>query len=103
VHSVNRYNPHNGIYDLQKETRQDKVLSKILDYCHDGWPKSNRVDTNVKLYFNMRNEIIANDDVIYYQQIIMIPNSLRPLILKLLHESHLGITKTRMRAKNILF
>jgi len=103
VHSVNRYNPHNGIYDLQKETREDKVLSKILDYCYNGWPKSNCVDSNVKLYFNMRNEIIINDNVIYYQQKIIVPNSLRPLILKLLHESHLGVTKTRMRAKNIFF
>lgn len=66
VHSVNRYNPHNGIYDLQKENRQVKVLSKILVYCHYGWQKSNRIDTNVKLYFNMRREIIANDNVFYY-------------------------------------
>lgn len=51
----------------------------------------------------MRNEIIMNEDVIYYQQKIIVPNSLRPLILKLLHESHLGKTKTRMRAKNIIF
>ncbi|KAL4084397.1 hypothetical protein QTP88_028220 [Uroleucon formosanum] len=38
VHIVNRYNPHNSIYDLQKETRQDNVLMKT---CSPGYPRSN--------------------------------------------------------------
>lgn len=67
MHCTNCYNTNNSIYDLQKETRRDKILSKILQYFNEDRLKSDCVDNNVKLYFNMRNDILANEDVIYYQ------------------------------------
>lgn len=101
VHCINRYRINNGIYDLPKETKEDEVLSKILQYCYEGWPKISGLENNVKLYFSMKNEIMVNDDVLHYQHKIIIPRKL--LILKLLHESHLGITKIKIRAKYIFF
>lgn len=52
-------------YNLQKETKEDVVLKKILQYCYHEWPKNMQLESNVELYFNIRNEIIVNDSVLY--------------------------------------
>ncbi|KAF0746075.1 Uncharacterized protein FWK35_00029599, partial [Aphis craccivora] len=103
VHFINRYNENNTVYDLRKATEQDPVLRNIIEYFKNGWPAINTINDDSRLYFNQRNEIIVEKGVVYIQHKIIIPYKARPTILKLFHESHMGIVKSKNRAKNIFY
>lgn len=103
VHFINRYDENNTICDLKKATEQDPVLKKIIEYYKNGWPTVDKISEDTRLYFNQRNEIIVEEGIVYMQHKIIIPYKARKIILKLLHESHMGITKTKNRAKNLYY
>uniref|UniRef100_A0A2S2NI46 RNA-directed DNA polymerase n=1 Tax=Schizaphis graminum TaxID=13262 RepID=A0A2S2NI46_SCHGA len=102
VHCLNRFN-NNTFCDIKKQTELDPVLSKLIEFYFTGWPNKPPLDNSLKLYYNMKNDLVVNEGILYLGDKIIIPYKLRPFILKLLHESHLGITKTKMRAKQIVF
>lgn len=104
VHCINRYNTnYNQLYNIPKATSNDLVLSKVIEYSKAGWPNKKNVHDNVKQYYNIRNEIYLDNRILYFNNRIIIPSELRKLMLQLLHESHQGITKTKLRAKNIFY
>ncbi|CAI6377683.1 unnamed protein product [Macrosiphum euphorbiae] len=102
VHCINRFY-NNNLLNIKTESELDPVLNKIIEYYYQGWPNRKHIDKSVQLYYNLRNEIIIENGIIYVADKIVIPTKLRPLILKLLHESHLGLNKTKLRAKQIIY
>jgi hypothetical protein len=52
-------------------------------------------------YWNFRDEITVLDGLLYKSQRIMVPKTLQREMLVKLHESHLGIVKTKQRAREI--
>lgn len=89
---------------LQEETEKDLVLKKVKEYCVNGWPNNKaKCDENVKFLFKLRNDIFLDEDILFVNDRIMIPTSMRKEILKQLHESHMGIVKTKKRARNALY
>lgn len=104
VHCINRYNSElNKLYDIKKETENDIVLNKVKTYLSEGWPDKNRLEANVIQYFGIRNDLIIDNEILYFGNRIIVPHTLRKVMLNLLHESHQGITKTRLRAKLLFY
>lgn len=91
-------------HEFRVETGKDPQLKLIKSYCVGGWPvDKSKCPDSVKFYYKMKSEIILEDDILFYQDRIMIPLSLRTKMLRTLHESHFGITKTVKRAKQIMY
>lgn len=68
-----------------------------------GWPADKTKLPNLdelRYYWSKRNDITINIGLVHINDKIVVPYNLRKLILKILHETHLGITKTIKRAKN---
>lgn len=104
VHCINRYdNNYSQLYNVKNATINDPILSKVVEYCTIGWPNKNKLDVSLRHYYNMKNELLVENGILYFDNRIVIPTELRKTMLNLLHESHQGITKTRLRAKNILY
>lgn len=102
VHSVNISDDKLKVY--QDETDKDSECSLLKKYFAEGWPSDkSKVADEVKFYFKMRNEIYVSDDLVYYQDRIIIPKSLREKVLVDLHEGHMGITKTLRFAKESVY
>lgn len=90
--------------EIQNETEKDDELNVIKEYCKSGWPKDKReCNDKIKYWYKLRDEILIDDDILFYKDRIIIPKSLRKMILAKLHEPHFGITKTIKRAKNSVF
>lgn len=90
--------------EFQKETASDAVLSNLKKYCLDGWPKNkSKCFDNVKFFFKMRNEIMIDDDILFWNERIIVPTSMRLRMLKKLHEVHFGVTKTKKRAHDTMY
>lgn len=51
----------------------------------------------------MKEDIFVENGILYFGNRIMVPKSLRKEMLELLHESHQGITKTKIRDKDIFY
>jgi hypothetical protein len=90
--------------EFQVATSEDCILQKLHTMVQQGWPKSIKsVPDDLRPYWNVRDEISISDGLLFKLDKIIVPKSLQPAMLKLLHDSHMGIEKTKARARQILF
>ena len=69
-----------------------------------GWPETrSELNTKVQDFWNFRDELSVYNDIIFKEERIVIPLSMRPEMLEKMHESHLGIENSRSRARDIMF
>ena len=100
---------------LTCDTEEDRNDSRINSIRRDssvpekhsvlqGWPELRKhVRPELHQYWNMRDEISVSDGLLLAGSRIIIPESMRTEILKTLHESHMGIEKTKSRASAVIF
>lgn len=82
----------------------DISFKKIIEYFKEGWPKSRQhCDPIVLPYWNIRDEIHVVNNILFKNNSVIIPKSLRPSILSELHESHMGIEKTKNLARGLVY
>lgn len=85
------------ICDSQKA---DPEISQIREYCSEGWPGFMPHKPLLSQYWTNRQHLTIVDDLLLFDNRLVIPRDLRLDILDRLHEGHLGITKTRALASN---
>lgn len=92
------------LQELKDATEADEQFQTLADIVRVGWPETReQVPTCVRMFWNFRDEITVLNGLLYKGQSVMIPSSLRRQMLTKLHEPHLGIVKTKQRARNIIF
>lgn len=90
--------------EFQEETQNDSTLKVLKEYCKNGWPiNKSKCAENAKFFFKMRNDIYLEDDILFFNEQIIIPTNMRKNILEQLHASHFGINKTKKRAKSTVY
>ncbi|XP_062601689.1 uncharacterized protein K02A2.6-like [Saccostrea cucullata] len=79
-------------------------LSDLCSMIVQGWPdiKSETL-LSVREYWDSRDLLSVTDGIVYRGLRIVIPPSLQTHILKLIHESHLGIVKCKQRAREVMY
>ena len=88
--------------DLQRATELE--LSQLQSMILDGWPDARQgVSFNLRPYWDSRSELSVMDGILYKGMRIVVPPTLRPRMLNLIHESHLGIVKCKQRAREVLY
>ena len=60
------------------------------------------IDPNVKKYFKFKNDSIINDFLTYRNRIV-IPDTLRKRVMKILHCGHAGSAAIKSQARDIYF
>ncbi|KAL9967626.1 hypothetical protein ACROYT_G025898 [Oculina patagonica] len=69
-----------------------------------GWPDhKNKVPADAKPYWSFKEEIHEADGILFKSYKMIVSERLRPEMLKIVHESHLGIEKSKRRARDILY
>ena len=95
-------------YKLEKigiATQNDRELQMLIKHIIEGWPDTHdQYSEPICDYFSFRHELAAGDGLILkgYNHIV-IPKSLKSDALTKLHFSHLGSTKTILRARTSVF
>ncbi|XP_047520687.1 uncharacterized protein K02A2.6-like isoform X2 [Pieris napi] len=87
---------------LKKETLSDPILSRVLTYIRDGWPVGNEIK-ELKPYFNRKNELYTELGCILWGHRLVIPASCRNKVLVELHDTHMGIFKTKSLARSYVW
>ena len=84
--------------------RKDETLQTLLKYIQHGWPKErNQLPEKIKPYYIHRQELTYSSGIVFGDIRMIVPNSLRLEMKKLLHTGHLGIVKIKNRAREIIY
>lgn len=81
--------------NISLATKKDIILSKVIDLTLSGWPNYNKIE-NLKPYFKRRLELSVEGGCLLVGNKVIIPQQLQSDILKLFHEEHIGIVRTKM-------
>ncbi|XP_044005925.1 uncharacterized protein K02A2.6-like [Aphidius gifuensis] len=106
IHSVSR---HLAVSDQKKKamqaaTLEDEVLQRLIQYQHNGWPEYiQNVNHGVRSYWNYRQDISVDDGLVFVEDKLVVPATLRQEMLKIVHEGHLGEEKCKKNARSVLF
>ena len=89
---------------LRVMTSKDPILQVMKTTIEVGWPASkSQVNPVLGHYWDFKEELAVHDDVIFKNDKVIIPTSLRPFMLKAVHQPHLGITASKRRAPELMY
>ena len=86
---------------IASETRKDKVLREVIEFTRNGWDSS--FEDNLLPYFKRRFELSVENDILLWGERVVIPDSLREILLRDLHTEHLGIVRSKQLARVYLW
>jgi len=87
---------------LQQNTANK--LHELYAICQAGWRETKQqVPHSIRQYRDTRDELAVLDGVIYRGMRIIVPPSMRPAMLEIIHGTHLGIVKCKQRAREALY
>ena len=89
--------------EIIEAQEDDEVRKRIKQYCLEGWPGKHAVPDAVKSYWRERGELTVVQRLIMKGMRILIPSKMCLDVLDKIHQGHLGITKCRERAKQLVW
>ena len=79
-------------------------MVQLLNLIDTGFPPTReKISTELQPYYPVRDSLSTFDGVVLYKHRIVIPTSLRPHVLFVLHSAHQGITSMVSRAESTVF
>ena len=106
IHSLVKNLPMTAekLLEMKSATAEDEVLQQLIRFLTDGWPSTRaNIPSTVSHYRKFRDEIYEVDGLLFFGQKLIIPQQLRPDILRRIHESHLGMEKCKSRARAVVY
>ena len=91
------------INELKRSTQQDETLQTLKATLQQGWPEHRQsVPACIAPYWNIRHDLSEAKGLLFKDNKLIIPSSMRKDTLKLIHESHQGIEKCKSRARSVI-
>ena len=81
--------------EYQEAQNSDAVCTLVIKYCRSGWPTKNRIDEALKPYWEARGELTMHNNLLLYNNRVVVPASLQQDMLEKLHQGHQGIQRCR--------
>lgn len=89
--------------DLKRATRDDQVLQTLTRTIKTGWSRYRKSSPpEIRQYWNLKDEVHVIDGLVLLGDRVIIP-TLRPEMLRRIHESHLGAEKCKARARAVMY
>lgn len=90
--------------DLKRATRDDQVLQTLTRTIKTGWSRYRKSSPpEIRQYWNLKDEVHVIGGLVLLGDRVIIPTSLRPEMLRRIHESHLGAEKCKARARAVMY
>jgi hypothetical protein len=105
VHSVSVHLPMSEERKAQfkLETSHDSTLSELCKYYHEGWPAEKNMPKNGHPYYKLRDKIYVESGLVFLDNKIVVPDSLKQYVLKCIHEGHSGMSKSTQKARQLFY
>lgn len=89
---------------LAEATSQDEELQVVIDLIMDGWPVVKSLCPALALrYWDYRDELGTYHGLVVRGDRICIPASMRAEMVEAIHKPHLGMVKSKQRARDLVF
>lgn len=83
--------------EVAKETSKDPLLRLVYNFTWTGWPT--KCSEQLLPYFKIRHELTIHNGCIVWGIRVVIPQTLRKQLITSLHETHMGIVRTKALAR----
>lgn len=87
--------------EIASQTTNDIILNQICVYVQNNWP--NQMSEEIRHYFHKKLLLTVENGCLFYGSRIVIPTKLRHIVLERLHETHIGIVRMKMQAKQLFW
>lgn len=84
-------------------TGRDPILSRVRNFVLRGWPGDTRQEIELQPYYRRRCELSVVDGCLLWGSRVVIPPSVREIILKELHTGHPGIARMRSLGRSYVW
>ncbi len=92
------------VSQIQSETIRDPVLNELRETIIVGWPEQmKQTPIDIRPFWSIRDQLSVLDGIIMKGHQVVIPRSIQHDILQQLHACHMGMEKTKLRAKDTVF
>ena len=82
----------------------DPTMIELARTIQRGWPETGKeLSEDIKLYFPYIYILHIVDGVIFLQDRIVVPKGLRQTFLQKIHDAHLGIVKSRLLGRTLMY
>ena len=85
------------------ETTKDNNLVVLIEAIQNGFPDVYRTNASTSPYWQYRQNLHITDGVIIYNDRVVVPPTLRRVVLDTLHSAHQGVSTMSLRARLIVF
>ncbi|KAL0894785.1 hypothetical protein ABMA27_013312 [Loxostege sticticalis] len=96
---LDEVSPAITIRDIAQAVEQDTELTTVRKYMQHGWPRKIKCKS-ILPYFLCKTDLQDESGCLFRGHKVIIPTALREKLLTELHDSHLGITKTKSAARS---
>ncbi|XP_041867384.1 uncharacterized protein K02A2.6-like [Melanotaenia boesemani] len=106
VHSVIKSIPvsDNKLSEIRAATDSDPQLTILKQTVQSGWPEDrNKCPAALLDFWNFRDELSQYDGILFKGDKIIVPSALKQHMLEKIHTGHMGIERSKQRARDALF
>ena len=89
--------------EIREATAADPVFCDLTKVIVEGWPEKASVPVHLSPYYHIRDSLSVTDGIVFKGERIIIPQSMRKMLLQRLHVSHLGADSMLRRAREIIY
>ena len=90
--------------ELKNAAADDPVQQRLRAVIMHGWPDSRAdVPECVQAYFDVRDSLTIQDELIFKGQLLVVPTVMRKQLIEEIHSTHIGIEACVRRARDILY
>ena len=103
-HTMTLAIPEDQLQELKQVAGQDHVSQALSSTIRQGWPDSkSEVTELVHPYFDIRDELTVQDELVFKGTQLVIPRPLRKKMMEVVHETHIGIDGCLRRARECMY
>ena len=89
---------------IKKATSNDDLMLQLINLIKQGFPTSNdKLPPHLRTFWDHRNNLHTNDNVVLFNNRVVVPSCLRQEVLQSLHAAHQGVSAMNERAKMSVF
>nr|KAG5699052.1 hypothetical protein BaRGS_025446 [Batillaria attramentaria] len=89
---------------LHQESGKDPVIATVMRYMREGWPlKHAEINKEVRKFQKLSDSLSICHRCLIYGTRVVIPQSLQPKILDLLHIGHFGMGHMKQLARTAVY
>jgi len=89
---------------LDEESANLGTFNTPSEVIQSGWPENkNLIEKIIKPYWYFKEDLCVIDNLLFKNKSLLIPKNLRPEMLKIVHEGHMGIERCKNSIRDLIF